>query len=759
MEREQTETGAVGGADAAATRPGDRACVEVALPVPLLNPFTYALPLGVEAEAGARVRVPFGPRKLVGVVLGEASRRPPKVRAVEAVLDATPLLGPAQLALAKWVADYYHAPIGEVATLFLPPRVRDDDEPPEVQIARTVRYLGPPPEKVRLGAKMVAIVAWLSQHGSASLETLRAATGGAPLDTLRRLEAHGVLAIEEATRHRDPLRGVNLAHLGTHTSATLALTAEQQAAVDTIGKTFGGFRGFLLHGVTGSGKTEVYLTLIAKALADGRGAILVVPEIALTPQLVARFRSRLGDLVAVQHSGLDPAARHEQWLRIHAGELPVVVGARSAIFAPVPRLGLILVDEEHDPSFKQENPPRYHGRDLALYRGHLEGVPVVLGSATPSLESWANVHRGKLTRVALTARATNADRPLPEVTVIDMRGRLTADGEGLLSNDLFGALKACVEAGEQALLFVNRRGYAASVQCRACGVTLACDHCSVTYTWHKRGGRLVCHYCDAWRRLPPACPSCGHQELGEIGFGTEQVESVLQQLLPEARIGRMDRDTTRGTALIKLLSRFRRHELDVLVGTQMLAKGHDFPKVTLVGVLCAEQGLAFPDFRAGERTFQLLTQISGRAGRGERPGRVLLQTRQPDHPVIRFATDHDALGFLGGELQLRELRGFPPATSLALFRVSGKDEAAVAVAAARVQAALAQQAIDGVAVHPAQPAPVARIQDRFRFQVLLRARTRGALRQAIDGARRVWSDARTFPGIQIGLDVDPHNFL
>ncbi len=747
---------------AARARPNDtgpeRACVDVALPVPLLHPFTYALPAGVSVQAGVRVRVPFGTRRIVGVVLGEAKRRPPKVREVEALLDDAPLLGPTPLALAKWISDYYLAPIGETVALFLPPRMADGEAAPAEQVARTVHYVGPPPAKVKLGPKMAAIVAWLSQHGSASIETLRAATA-CSADTLRRLEGHGVLAIAESTRHRDPLRGVNLAHLGTHTSATLQLNVEQQAAVDQIHSAFGRFRGFLLHGVTGSGKTEVYLTLIGQALAEGRGAVLIVPEIALTPQLVARFRSRLGDLVAVQHSGLDPAARHEQWLRIHAGELPVVIGARSAIFAPVPRLGLILVDEEHDPSFKQENPPRYHGRDLALYRGHLEGVPVVLGSATPSLESWANVHRGKLTRVALTARATNADRPLPEVTVVDMRGRLTADGEGLLSNDLFAALKGCVEAGEQALLFVNRRGYAASVQCRACGVTLACDHCSVTYTWHRREGRLVCHYCDARRRLPSACPSCGHQDLGEIGFGTEQVEAVLQQLLPAARIGRMDRDTTRGNALIRLLSRFRRHELDVLVGTQMLAKGHDFPKVTLVGVLLAEQGLAFPDFRAGERTFQLLTQISGRAGRGERPGRVLLQTRQPDHPVIGFAVGHDALGFLGAELQLRELRGFPPATSLALFRVSGRDEAAVAVAAARVQAAIGQHGGEGVVVHPAQPAPVARIQDRFRFQVLVRAVSRGALRKALEGAYHVWSDARAFQGVQVGLDVDPYNFL
>jgi primosomal protein N' (replication factor Y) len=742
-------------------RGGEKGLVDVALPVPLARPFTYALPAGVEAPAGVRVRVAFGRQRLVGVVLGPARAAVAagvRVRAVEAVLDAAPTLTGEQLALAQWVADYYYAPVGEAVALLLPPRMADGEAAPETQVAKTVRYLGPPPATARLGSKMAAIVAWLADKGQASLETLRAATG-ASADSLRRLAAHGVLAVDEVAAHRDPLRGVNLANLGTHTGDALSLNAEQAAAVATIGAAFGSFRGFLLHGVTGSGKTEVYLTLIGQALAAGRGIVLVVPEIALTPQLMARFRSRLGDLVAVQHSGLDPAARHEQWLRIRAGELPVVIGARSAIFAPVPRLGLILVDEEHDPSFKQETSPRYHGRDLALYRGHLAGVPVVLGSATPSIETWANVARGKLTRVALTTRATNADRPMPEVSVLDMRGRVTVDGEGLFSRDLFEGLKACVEAGEQALLFVNRRGYAASLQCRACGTALACDHCSVTYTWHRREGRLVCHYCDAKRRLPAACPSCGHQELAEIGFGTEQVEGVLSQLLPAARLGRMDRDTTRGAALIKLLTRFRRHELDVLVGTQMLAKGHDFPKVTLVGVLLAEQGLAFPDFRSGERTFHLLTQIAGRAGRGERPGRVLLQTRQPDHPVIRFATGHDAIGFLDAEVGLRELRGFPPASALALFRISGRDEAAVAVAAGLVHAALGQHAGDGVVVHPAQPAPIARIQDRHRFQVLARGRTRGALRRTLDGARHVWDDGKRFPGVQIALDIDPHNFL
>jgi primosomal protein N' (replication factor Y) len=744
--------------------------VDVALPLPLQQAFTYALPSDHGAHPGTRVRVTFGRQKLVGVVLGPttrgpatrgaAGRAPIRVRTVDAVLDATPLLDSAQLSLARGLSDYYLAPIGECAALLLPPRMADGEEAPEARTQRLVTHVANPPADARLGAKMVAVMAWLEAHHEASAETVRAATGATP-DTLKRLAAKGWIRLRDEETHRDPLRGVNLANLGTHAGVSLDLTAEQSHAVETIAESFGTYRGFLLHGVTGSGKTEVYLTLIRRALDRGQGAIVVVPEIALTPQLVARFRTRLGDRIAIQHSGLDPMARHEQWLRIRSGDLPVVVGARSAIFAPVPDPAVIIVDEEHEPSFKQENSPRYHGRDVALVRGHFANIPVVLGSATPSLETWANVGRHKLTRIALTQRATHGERPLPEVSLVDMRERLTADGEGIFSNDLRDALASTIEAGEQALLFVNRRGYASSIQCRACGHTLACDHCSVTYTWHRRRERLVCHYCDARRRLPPTCPACGHHELGEIGFGTEQVESVLMTLLPDARIGRMDRDTTRGHALLRLLTRFRKHELDILVGTQMLAKGHDFPKVTLVGVLLAEQGLAFPDFRASERTFHLLTQISGRAGRGDRPGRVIVQTRQPDHPTIRYAMNHDAIGFLESEQLIRDLRGFPPASHLALFRLQGNDEGHTRLAAERIRAALEQHRPDDgtVIVHPAQPAPIERIQDRFRFQVLCRASQRRGLRAALEGARHVWADARAFPGVQVALDVDPYNFL
>lgn len=739
------------------------------MPVPLGTLFTYRLPAGREAAPGTRVRVPFGARKLVGVVFGEAEpgaagagRLTGKIREVDAILDDVPLLGEGELALARWLADYWFAPPGEAVSLLLPPRMAEGADAPPPRSTLQVTRVDPPPADVTVrGAKAAAVLAWLARLGTGatvSADTLRQATG-ASLDTLRRLAERGLVTIDEERRFRDPLGGSDLAALRAPGTAIHPLTPAQSDAVAAVAAAFGSYRGFLLHGVTGSGKTEVYLALIEAALARGQGAIVLVPEIALTPQLVARFRARLGDKVAVQHSGLDPVARHEQWLRIRGGELPVVVGARSALFSPMPALGLVVVDEEHEPSFKQETSPRYHARDLALVRGHLAGVPVVLGSATPSLESWANVARHKLTRLDLPERA-HLDRPLPAVELVDMRASPVADRERLFSRRLIEALEATLAQGEQAILFLNRRGYASALQCRTCGEPVACTQCSVAYTWHRRRGRLVCHYCDESRALPARCPRCGAEDLAEVGAGTEHVEDALQALLPTARIGRMDKDTTRGKALLQLLARFRKRELDVLVGTQMVAKGHDFPGVTLVGVLNAEQGLAFPDFRAAERTFQLLTQIAGRAGRGDRPGQVLMQTHLPEHYAIAHARGHDVVAFLDEEARYRRGRSFPPASHLALFRVSGPAREAVAALADELAAALsdAARAHPDSTTLPAQPAPIERIKDRWRFQVLVKAAARPALRAVLEATRQKW-ETRLAAGLQVSLDVDPINFL
>lgn len=741
--------------------------LQVAVPVPVDGLFTYRLPDGEVAAPGCRVQVPFGPRRLVGLVVSGPESEPPAalagrtVRAVTQVIDAAPVVDGRALRLAAWIRDYYMAPPGECYALLLPPRLAntapDEVGEPRARIEERVRLLPAPGPAAaeRLGPRMEAVLAWLDAAPAApTLDEVRAATG-IGRDVLRRLADRGLVAVEARTVHRDPFEA-----LEAPPDTAPPLTDAQSAAVHAVRAALGGYRGFLLHGVTGSGKTEVYLAIIEAALAQGKGALVLVPEIALTPQLVARFRSRLGACIAVQHSGLDPEARHEQWRRVAAGELPVVIGARSALFAPVPNLGLIVVDEEHEASFKQDTSPRYHARDLALVRGHLEGAPVVLGSATPSAESWANVERGKLERISLSERVM--DRPMPVVEVVDLRSAAYADPERLFSTVLLDALRQTVAAREQVILFLNRRGFASFLLCQECGAKLDCTACSVTYTWHRHRGRLVCHLCDESRPRPAVCPSCRRDGLIEVGFGTEQVEARLAELVPDARIARMDRDTTRGRALERLLARFRGGEVDVLIGTQMVAKGHDFPNVTLVGVLLAELGLGFPDFRASERTFQLMTQIAGRAGRADKPGRVLVQTYLPEQYAIRHAVHHDTLAFLAEELPLRTARRFPPATHLALFRLSGKDanhvgQGAIALARALTNAALPYQG--RVRVMPAQPAPIERVKHRWRFQVLVNADHRGALHQVLTDTRPEWGEGRLAPGVTVGLDIDPLTFL
>jgi len=739
------------------------AYVQVAVPVPLDGHFTYRLPQGAGVGRGFRVRVPFGPRKLIGVVTSGPHPAPPEgspatIREVIEVLDDAPAVTEAPLALAEFVSDYYLAPPGECVGLLLPPRMTGEAAARGRELRPRVEEIAhptPPGEDPgRLGARMAAALAWLDAHGPAALSELREAAG-VSREVVRRLEAKGLLTIEAREIPRDPFHGRIEAP-----DAAPELMAEQRAAVTTLTASLGRFEGFLLRGVTGSGKTEVYLAIIEAALARGESALVLVPEIALTPQLAARFRARLGERVAVQHSGLDPSARHEQWLRIRRGELSVVVGARSAVFAPMQRLGVIVIDEEHEASFKQETSPRYHARDLALVRGRLESVPVILGSATPSCESWANAARGKLTLLSLTGRVQ--ERPMPEVEVVDLRTTPCADPERLFSEPLVVALREVVDSGRQAILFLNRRGFASFLLCHACGETVECGACSVTYTWHQRRRRLVCHLCDQTRARPERCPSCGEPALHDMGSGTEQVEERLAQLLPEARVARMDRDTTRGRALERLLHAFRRHELDVLIGTQMVAKGHDFPNVTLVGVLLAELGLGFPDFRAAERTFQLLTQIAGRAGRADHPGRVLIQTYTPEHYAIRRAVGHDALAFLSTEVGLRDARGFPPATHLALFRATGQDRDRVARAAHALEGALLTAAApwaEGVRVFPAQPAPIERINYRWRYQILVRGGQRSALHRVLAATRPLWSGGRLEAGVRVALDVDPHSFL
>jgi primosomal protein N' (replication factor Y) len=519
----------------------------------------------------------------------------------------------------------------------------------------------------------------------------------------------------------------------------------------------GTFSATLLHGITGSGKTEVYLQAIARVLARGRGALVLVPEIALTPQLAHRFRARFGDRVAVLHSGLSDSERFEHWRRLKAGVARIAVGARSAVFAPVPDLGIIVVDEEHDASFKQEEGVRYQGRDVAILRAQKAGVPCVLGSATPSMETYAHARAGRYTLCELAERPTQ--HPLPEVELVDLR-TYRPDGESLLSAPLGKAIEETLARGEQVILFLNRRGFATFVLCVACGKAFRCPACSVSLTYHREDESLRCHYCGHGEHFPIGCSKCGAAEsVRRLGIGTERVAAAITQKFPAARVARLDRDTTSGgRGPEKILHQVASREVDILVGTQMVTKGHDFPGVTLVGVLCADTGMNLPDFRASERTFQLLTQVAGRAGRGGQAGRVIVQTYSPEHPAVVHARSHDYPAFFAAEEKVREELGYPPSGRLIAIRVDGPSPHHVQALADELgaRALTLGAAARGVSVMGPAEAPLARLRGRSRWHVWLRSPDRHALRAFV---RALVKDAIVEHGLRLTVDVDPVSAL
>ncbi len=535
------------------------------------------------------------------------------------------------------------------------------------------------------------------------------------------------------------------------------LNSEQAAALDAMSGALDEPRAFLLQGVTGSGKTEVYLGLIERALSAGRGAIALVPEIALTPQLEARFRARFGDLVAVLHSGLPDAERRRRWRALRRGAARIALGPRSAVWAPVQKLGVVVVDEEHDPSFKQNTELRYHGRDLALVRARQAGAVALLGSATPSLEALSLVERGRLTRLRLDARV--AGRPMPVATVVDLaeERRAMKGQDRLLSRALEDALREGADRGEQSILFLNRRGFNTIVHCAACDDVKKCPRCDVSLTYHRAFRKLTCHYCGFEEPLEARCRGCGARDVVPLGAGTERVVQAVEQILPGSRVARLDRDVTGRTGELEaVIERFRAGEADVLVGTQMVAKGHDFPRVTLVGVVLADAALAFPDFRAAERCFQLLTQVAGRAGRADRPGRVIVQTLQPEHYAIQLALAHDVDRFYAVERELRLDASYPPFSRLGAIRAESMD-------AHRAEAALEQLAEiarrhpdpEGRIAGPA-PAPIGKIRDRHRFLLLMFAPTPARL---VAWMRRLRDSAKDVRGADLIFDVDAVELL
>ncbi len=734
--------------------------VEVAVAAAVRGTFTYRVPtaLAEEVSLGQRVAVPFGrSARATGYVVGFPAAPPRGVglRDVVEVLDAFPPFTPKLIELLRWAEDYYLVPPGELFRAALPPglNARGGESAPR---RRAVEYAAPAQgaanalPSLRRARAQRSVLEYMLARGRITVEELRAAFphGRAALAALAR---SGLVSLEEET----PIAtaGVLPSEAPAH-----ALTPAQAAALAAIEGASGAFQPFLLHGVTGSGKTEVYLHAIGRARGAGRGALVLVPEIALTPQLSGRFRARFGDDVALLHSGLSPRERHAEWLRLRRGEARICVGVRSAIFAPVEDLAVIVVDEEHDGSFKQEEGPPYHARDLAVVRGKIEDAVVILGSATPSLETLDNAQRGRYRRLDLPARVD--DRPLPAVEIVDLRrvrrppaSRLSP---GLLSPRLAEALAETVAAGQQAILFLNRRGYETLMVCEACGAEARCAHCSVALTHHARRGILLCHYCGATEPAGAPCPACGAARLG-VGVGTEQVEEAVRDLLPRARVERLDRDAV-GSAdeTAGLLARFARREIDILVGTQMVTKGHDFPGVTLVGVILADTALALPDFRAAERTFQLLTQVAGRAGRGPEGGRVLVQTFAPATPAVACAAAHDHAAFAAGELERRRALGYPPFARLLAARIDGSDTGARRCAEALARAARPALAA-GVAMIGPAPAAIERIRGKFRWHILFKAPAPSALRAVHSALARV---ARRPPGgASIRFDMDPYSML
>ncbi len=746
----------------------DGAYVEVAVPAPLRRTFTYRAPASLgPIVPGTRVAVPFGRRKVAAIVLraGVAAPEGVAVKSVAAVLDPAPVFPPELLAFLEEAARYYLHPIGEVLRAAAPAlpagasrRLRDAGflEADEALAGRTgarrVLFVLPVPDAPReslRGKRQVALLAALDGRDAAPWPELARATG-ATRGVLDALVSRGLVTLEE--RDADTSAGVVI-----EPDAPKTLHDEQALAVASIVEPLraGTHAAFLLHGVTGSGKTEVYLRVVDEALTAGKGALVLVPEIALTPQLVARFRARFGDAIAVLHSGLRDRERDLAWQALRSGRVRLAVGARSALFAPVPDLGVVVVDEEHDPSFKQEEGFRYHARDMALLRAHRAGAVCVLGSATPSLETYRRAERGDIGLLELKKRATGV--PLPPVEVVDLRRHGAGPtGHPLVSGPLFRALERCLERKEQAILFLNRRGFAPSLRCLACGELAECPSCSVALTHHMKAGVLRCHYCDYATPDVERCRACGGGPLEPLGLGTERLEEHLAAALAPARVARLDRDTATPATVDEVLSKLRAGEVDVLVGTQMVTKGHDIPNVTLVGVILADQSLAFPDFRAAERTFQLLAQVAGRSGRGAASGSVVVQTFQPEHHAVRSAAAHDFRAFYEHEIGDRRTFGYAPFGHLVAFRAS---------AATERDAASALDALAAVARrHPAvregkvgilgpAPAPVRRVRNRFRFRLMLRGGERRPVR-AVAAALVAAAEAQGGPA-QVTVDVDP----
>jgi primosomal protein N' (replication factor Y) len=735
----------------------DPSYVRVVPEVSLDKAFDYRVPeaLRDRVRPGTRVRAPFGGRIITGYVIALVETpEVARVRDIEEVVGDRPFLPETLISLAHWLAEYYCAPLAAAFRCVLPEAVRRADARFKQQLWVEPRPGIDPEQAAKLLGKAKAQgLAWervLSEGGNWLAELCVETRTTAAV--WRALEDKGLVSIQASTKERDPFEGQEVV-----SHDPLALNDEQAAALAVVREQMDGLlpRVILLHGVTGSGKTEVYLQAIAECVHRGKTALVLVPEISLTPQTVDRFRARfLGQKIriAVLHSHLSQGERHDQWQQIHSGRARIVIGARSAVFAPLHDLGLIIVDEEHEGSYKQEEAPPYHARDVAVMRGHLEKIPVVLGSATPSLESFHHAREGKYVLARLTRRVDEGR--LPTVHLLDLRQEFKKEKRAmLLAPRLVEAVRARLAAGQQTILFLNRRGYSTSLQCPQCGQVQECPNCSLPLTYHRQAGRLRCHLCDHAAPVPRECPECHFGDYKHSGMGTEKIEQAVGEAFPDAAILRMDSDTMKGKdAYRRALRDFAEGRVDILVGTQMIAKGLHFPNVTCVGVVQADLALQLPDFRAAERVFQVLMQVGGRAGRGEVAGEVFVQTRTPFHPAIQFARHHDYEGFAEQELEFRRSLNYPPFQRAVLITFQGVNEEKTLYVAEQAARQLRPLAGNLAEMSGPAPAPIPKINNRHRFHLFLKTSRMTALMRAL---RPGLLGGKWPEGVKMTVDVDP----
>jgi primosomal protein N' (replication factor Y) (superfamily II helicase) len=722
--------------------------------------FDYSIPAGLNVQAGCRVRIPLRRKSSTGTVLSVEEGQPGDfaLRELESLIDPLPLVTPVLLKTGRWIANYYGCSLESVVRSLIPESVRSEENSAKT---RRIAVLDTEPSAevldklAKKAPRQHVILSLIASTPDKRLAVSDLGEGSSP--SLKALEKQGLLRIEIEDVRRDPeADGVE----EVLESQPLTLNPEQAAALEVVVASIHNPQSpILLLGVTGSGKTEVYLQAAQHALDLGKTVLVLVPEISLTPQTVRRFKARFAsmqDQVAVLHSHLSQGERFDEWHRIRNGIARIVIGARSAVFAPLPDLGLILVDEEHETSYKQENPPRYQGRDVAVLRAAFEPCAIVLGSATPSLESWHNTQTGKYQLVRLDQRADGQSMPLVRVVDMKLESAKHKGNTTFLSDKLRTALEQRLEKGEQSILFLNRRGFARSLQCPKCGHVCQCPHCAVSLTYHRTDDRLVCHVCGHQAVVPRKCPECKDPAIILQGYGTQKVEEVLAKVLPTAKFARIDADAMRRkNALRDTLNAFKAHKIDILIGTQMIAKGLHFPNVTLVGILNADVGLHVPDFRAGEHTFQLLTQVAGRAGRGDLEGEVIIQTFTPHSPSVQYARKHDFDGFSEQELEFRRMLKFPPYSHFAVLTARSTHERRAEFTTQTLHLRLKENLPESISLGDPVPSPLVRSHGQFRFQITLRAPSARVLTRHVQGVL----ERTSLPeDVTVVFDMDAQNF-